>query len=537
MGMYLNPKSPFEACRAMVSTRFFVDKTRLICDILESLEMDGQRYLCFTRPRRFGKTVMANMVGAFFEKGVDSSEMFDRLEIGRSKYYKKYRNSRNVIYIDFSQIPKDCRNYHQYIERIQDGLVEDLASLYPEFSIRRSHSAWDVLTEIFEKTNHRFIFVIDEWDAVFHMPFMTDNDTEQYVLFLRSLLKSKEYVELVYMTGILPIAKYSDGSELNMFDEYTMAGSERYSGYFGFLDGEVDHLYQIYQDTARNPKITREDLSQWYDGYVTASGSRLYNPRSIVSALRDNQLGSYWTNSGTYDPIFRYMKENVEGVQDDLVIMVSGGRIEARIQEYAATAKELNTKDQIYSAMVVYGLLTYEDGEVFIPNRELMKKFDELLLEHESLGYVNRLAKESSKMLKATLSGDTKTMADILKYVHDTESPIFSYNNEIELSAVVNLVYLAARDKYRVEREDKAGEGYVDFIFYPHRKGADAIILELKVGASAEEAIRQIKDRKYMLRFKGKLGEEERYTGRILAVGIAYDKKTKEHFCKVGVLQ
>ena len=129
------------------------------------------------------------------------------------------------------------------------------------------------------------------------------------------------------------------------------------------------------------------------------------------------------------------------------------------MQEYAATSAELVTKDQIYSAMVIYGLLTYEDGEVFIPNKELMIKFEELLYSKQSLGYVYRFAKESSKMLKATLDGDTETMAKTLQYLHNTESPILSYNNETELSAVVNLAYLAARGKYRVEREDKAGKG------------------------------------------------------------------------------
>lgn len=165
-----------------------------------------------------------------------------------------------------------------------------------------------------------------------------------------------------------------------------------------------------------------------------------------------------------------------------------------------------------------------------------MDQFDEMLLSNESLGYVNRLAKASEEMLKATLLGDTQKMAEILKYAHDTESPVFSYNNENELAAVVNLVYLAARDKYRIEREDKAGEGYVDFIFYPQRHEAECIILELKVNALPQEALRQIKDRKYALRFKGKLGERQKYTGRILAVGISYNKKTKEHFCKVETL-
>ena len=136
-------------------------------------------------------------------------------------------------------------------------------------------------------------------------------------------------------------------------------------------------------------------------------------------------------------------------------------------------------------------------------------------------------------MLNATLSGDTDTMAEILEYVHDTESPILTYNNETELSAVVNLIYLLARDRYRVEREDKAGEGYVDFIFYPEMGNEDALILELKVDSTPKEAIRQIIDKKYALRFAGKLGERPKYTGRILAVGISYDRKTKKHACQI----
>ena len=227
----------------------------------------------------------------------------------------------------------------------------------------------------------------------------------------------------------------------------------------------------------------------------------------------------------------------MEEVRDDIVLMIAGEGIDVEIQNYAATAMKLHTKDEIYSAMVIYGLLTYEDGKVFIPNREIMDQFRLLLMSKESFGYVYNLARESEKMLKATIAGDTNTMSQILKYAHDSESPIFSYNNEIELSAVVNLVYLAARDRYQVEREEKAGEGYADFIFYPERKNADALILELKVDASPEEAIAQIKKKNYALRLMGKLGEKQKYTGRILAIGISYDRKTKEHFCRVEELK
>lgn len=238
---------------------------------------------------------------------------------------------------------------------------------------------------------------MDEWDAVFHMPFITDKDKDAFLLFLKSLLKSKAYVELAYMTGILPIAKYSSGSELNMFAEFQMTTMEVFCEYFGFTDDEVDELYSRYLKLHKNPKVTRKGLREWYDGYRIASGGRLYNPRSVVFAFQYNQLSNYWTSSGPYDEIFYYIKNKIDDVRGDLALMVAGERIETRIQQYAAVSMELNTRSEIYSAMLVYGLLTYEDGEVFIPNKELMRKFEELLMKKEALGYIHNLAKESAK--------------------------------------------------------------------------------------------------------------------------------------------
>ena len=231
-----------------------------------------------------------------------------------------------------------------------------------------------------------------------------------------------------------------------------------------------------------------------------------------------------------------YIEKNVAEVRDDLALMISGISVPAKVQEYAATSMNLSTRDEIFSAMVVYGFLSYEDGKVCIPNKELADKFRDMLKKESSLGYVYRLAKESDRMLKATKAGDTAVMLEILEYAHDTEIPLLSYNNETDLTAVVNLVYLSARDSYVIQREDKAGRGYVDFIFYPVKKDDDCIILELKVDHTAAEAIQQIKDRKYALRFSRKIGEEPRYTGRILAVGIAYEKESKKHSCIVEVL-
>lgn len=237
-----------------------------------------------------------------------------------------------------------------------------------------------MLETIFEEcSQERFVFVLDEWDFIFHKDFITEENKKQYIQFLSNLLKDRPYVQMTYMTGILPIAKYSDGSELNMFDEYDMACKEKYSEYFGFLDEEVDQLYNIYKKITKNPKILRIELKEWYDGYRAAAGDYLYNPRSVVCALRDNQLANYWTSSGTYDSIFNYIKGNIADVRNDI----------------------------------------------------------------------------------------------------------------------------------------------------------PGIILELKINHTPQEAIEQIKEKNYQLKFQGKIGEISAYEGSILAVGISYDRKTKKHSCEV----
>lgn len=539
MGTYLNSITPYTLYKSESLSPYFVDKTLMLRELFPYVSA-GNRHICITRPRRFGKTIMANMISSFFQKASDSSDVFDSLAISQVDDYRRYKNQYNVIRIDFSKMPRNCDSYTQYIERIEALLIEDVKEAYPQVKINEADAVGDILESVFVQCGEKFIFVLDEWDFIFHRDFINEIDKEKYVAFLSNLLKDRPYVVLSYMTGILPIAKYSSGSELNMFAEFTMVNSPMFGEYFGFTDDEVDDLYRRYivecDRQHKEKSVTRKGLRNWYNGYYTKSGERVYNPRSVVFALQFNNLANYWTSSGPYDEIYYYIRNNISDVRDDLALMISGESVTAKIQEYAATSMNLSTRDEIYSAMVVYGFLSYLNGKVCIPNRELMEKFDELLVKNESLGYVYRLAKESEKMLKATLAGDTLTMERILEFAHNTEVPLLSYNHETELSAIVNLVYLAARDSYRVEREDKAGTGYVDFIFYPYDTTADCIILELKVDHTPDEAIAQIIDKKYALKFVPKLAGQKIYTGRILAVGIGYWKDSKEHSCKVEEL-
>ena len=190
MGIYLNSVSPYTLYKSEVSSAYFVDKSRMLKELIPLAEV-GNRHVCVTRPRRFGKTVMANMIGAFFGKDIDAEDVFGRLNISEIADYRKYLNQYNTIYIDFSVVDDECSSYKEYIDAIKETLREDLRRGYPEIVFREGGSVREDLLRIFAEKKERFIFVFDEWDSVFHMPFVTEDDKKSYLLFLKGLLKDK----------------------------------------------------------------------------------------------------------------------------------------------------------------------------------------------------------------------------------------------------------------------------------------------------------------------------------------------------------
>ena len=268
-----------------------------------------------------------------------------------------------------------------------------------------------------------------------------------------------------------------------------------------------------------------EKLKNWYNGYKTCSGIDIFNPRSVVYALNDGTCQSYWTNTGPMDEILYYINNDIEEIKNDIVQMVAGIPVEIHLKGYGAEKKELNTRNQILSAMTIYGFLSYYDETLTIPNKELRIKFDEAL-EDKSMGEISDLVLQSNEMLDATLRRDTKTMERIIQEAHDINIPIIKYNDENSLACVIALVYLSARTKYKIIREMPAGIGFADFIFYPNNKSKPAFIIELKKDSTPEEALKQIKEKRYALALKD-------YTGRKLAIGIVYDSKLKRHHVKI----
>ena len=325
------------------------------------------------------------------------------------------------------------------------------------------------------------------------------------------------------MTGVLPIKKYSSGSALNMFDEYTMLNDTIFGEFFGFTEDETKELCR------KQSLVNFETVSEWYNGYLNENGERLYNPRSVVKSLQSGKCKSYWSNTGAMDEVVKYLKYNTLEIREDVIEMVSGQVVDIFIdEEFRAGQREPRTKEEIYSAMIVLGFLSYHDGYLKIPNKELMKEFERALRD-EAFGEVSKIIENSRRMLKATVSGDVKTVEKILHDIHNSEIPILQYNDENSLSCVLTLAYLSARDNYRVEREEKSGKGYADFTFHPRRKNDKAFIVELKKDESVDKALEQIKEKEYIQKFKNE-------NNSVLAVAISYDSKTKEHSCKIEEL-
>jgi len=455
------------------------------------------------------------MLGAYYTKGYDSSCMFEKLAISGRDIYQKYRNQYNVFYIDFSRMPDFCMDYQTYITGILKKIRSDLSETY---AAELGDREYDSISEMLRATGDSFIFILDEWDSVLYEEFMGDKEKNHYLKFLKGLLKDQPYVDLAYMTGILPITKYSSGSELNMFDEYSFMNDNIYDRYFGFSEGEVKQLCEEYKT------VPFEEVKRWYDGYYSSDGKSIFNPRSVSKALIRGVCLNYWTETGPMNEIAECIEHNVDEVREDIVKMVAGIPVEAELQGYSAAESQLNTRDEILSAMVVYGFLSYHDGFLRIPNHELMEKYQRVL-SRESMGEVKAIIDCSREMLEATLACDEKKVVSILENVHDREIPFLQYNDENAMSCVITLCYLYARKDYQIEREAKSGKGYCDYLFLPKKSEKPAIILELKVDDTCESAMAQIKEKNYIQR-------AEQY-GEILLVGISYNKKDKVHQCRI----
>lgn len=517
-GNYLNIGN---AGFASVRKGTYVDKTGMIA-FTNRILGTKDKLICVRRPRRFGKSIAAQMLCAYYDKSCDSRELFERLEISGDASFEQYLNRYNVIYLDITLFISRASNIRDVVPSMKAAVMKEVADAFPD--VPKGADLAETLINTAKTIGEKFIMIIDEWDALFREARGDAKLQKEYIVLLRSLFKSSwtdAVFEAVYITGILPIKKYSTGSALNMFKEYTMLRDPFFEEYFGFTENEVKALCE------RQSALTMDEISDWYNGYQAGGGTRLYNPRSVVCALEDSMCQSYWTRTGKMDEVLFFLKYNIGEVRDDVIRLVNDipVRIDIKKEYYAGQKSPANRKD-IYSAMIIYGLLSYHDGELRIPNKELMLEFEEAL-EDDDFGYVAELVRNSDQILNATLEKKGDTVASYLHDIHNSELPILKYNDENSLSCVVTLAYLSARNKYRIEREEKSGKGFADFIFHPRRNNLPGIILELKADSTPQDAIAQIKNKEYCEKLR-----KENVTN-ILAVGLSYDTGKKEHLCTI----
>lgn len=346
----------------------------------------------------------------------------------------------------------------------------------------------DSLASLLARTEEQFIFIIDEWDALFEQDFMSSKDRQDYILFLRSLLKNQPYVKLALMTGILPIAKYSSGSPLNMFHEFNAFGLIGFEEYYGFSEEEIRELLakkngdtekswsegcevnREFEFPAENPVNRKmpslEEIRLWYDGYLRRSdGGHVFNPDSVCKALTEGRCKNNWVGTGPMNDISNLIAENAFEIRDDVLRMAAGEEIEVRLDGFGIEDGRPTSREDILAAMVVYGFLTYHDGKLSIPNLELKQKFSHCL-RRGTLG-VSMTLEESRDLLEATLQGQAKDVAARIGRIHDEQIPFIVYSDENSLACVIMYAYYAASDWYEIRREEKEGRGYVDFLFTP----------------------------------------------------------------------
>ena len=530
MGIYLNPgnKSFWETVRS----RIYVDKTNLIACTNQMINTD-EKYVCVSRPRRFGKSMTLAMLAAYYSAGCDSAELFHGRKIESHETFQEHLNQYDVIYLNMQRflIRAKKMNVTDYLENV---VKAELYKVYGDLLPERERSLVSVLEQLYDNGDKQFIFLIDEWDCVMRERQESEELQRQYLDFLRDLLKDQPYVALAYVTGILPVKKYGQHSALNMFLEYSMTDQGVFEEYTGFTEDEVKTLcVQFDMDFA--------EMGSWYDGYMFTGYQHIYNPKSVVEAMRRRKFSNYWTSTETYEALKIYMDMDFDGLRTDIVQMLGGGHVKVNTRSFQNDMRSFKTKDDLLTLMIHLGYLAYDfdTRETFIPNKEIIEEFENAMSVGGWTNVMNVLT-ASEQLLKDTLDGNAGCVAEGLDRTHMEVASILTYNDENsqsladalsdkDLCALIGLAYYSARRDYRLIREFPAGKGFADVVFLPLPHTAKpALVVELKYDKSADTAIRQIRDRQYTQALEG-------YTGEILLVGISYDKDNpnKLHSCAI----
>ena len=523
MGSFVNPGNG--AFQVALNSEIYVDKTGII-EYTNKVMNTLQAYICNSRPRRFGKSVTANMLTAYYSKGCNSEEMFDGLEISSCSDFRKHLNKYDVIHLDIQWCMEPAGGAESVLSYIVEKTLKELREYYPDEVSEEINSIPEALSRINTATGRKFVVIIDEWDVLIRDETTNKKIQEDYINFLRGMFKGTEptkYIQLAYLTGILPIKKEKTQSAMNNFDEYTMLDPKIFAKYIGFTEEEVLNLCNQYGcDFA--------EVKRWYDGYLL-NDYQVYNPKAVIEVLKWKRFQSYWSVTGSYEAIVPLINKNFDGLKSTIIEMLSGSSVRVNTKSFQNDVVSFSNKDDVLTYLIHLGYLAYDQNRktAFVPNEEIRQELVEAV---ESTHWNEFLTfqQESSDLLDATLDMDTESVASGIEKIHTEYASMIQYNNENSLSSVLAIAYLSAIQYYfKPVREFPTGRGFADFVFLPKPEyihDYPALLVELKWNQNAQTAMKQIKEKRYPM-------SVEKYTGEILLVAINYDKKTKEHQCMI----
>ena len=523
MGRFVNPDN--SAFQVALNSRIYVDKTGLM-EYTNSVLDTTNAYICNSRPRRFGKSYAANMLAAYYSKGADSEQMFSGLRISKDADFKKHLNKYDVIHIDIQWFLANCDDVNNVVKYVTEAVLDELREVYPGILPIEVSGLPDALSRIKDKTGQKFIVIIDEWDVLIRDEAANNKAQDEYINFLRGMFKGTEptkYIQLAYLTGILPIKKEKTQSALNNFDEFSMLSAGDLAPYVGFTEKEVKELAEEYHQDF-------DEVKRWYDGYLL-NEYQVYNPRAVVSVMLRGEFKSYWSETASYDAIVPLINMNYDGLKNAIIEMISGAEVRVNTATFKNDTVNIKSKDDVLTYMIHLGYLGYNQKlkTAFVPNEEIRQELTDAV-ESRRWSEMLEFQKDSERLLDATLDMDGTTVSTQIERIHNAYVSSVQYNNENSLSSVLAIAYLSAMQYYfKPVRELPTGRGFADFVFIPkpeYKSTYPALVVELKWNKDSTIALQQIKNKRYPESILN-------YTGEILLVGISYDKTSKEHQCLI----
>ena len=496
----------------------YIDKTGLIAAINNTINT-ANSLTCVSRPRRFGKSYAAQMLCAYYGKGVDSHPLFEKLKIAQSDTYERHINAYNVIYIDMAAIKPSCDGFKSIVPFIKECITREIAEAQPD--VRVSDDLPTTMLNAVNAMGGRFIMIIDEWDApIREYP----QGALVYLELLRQLFKNSAITPrlfaAVYMTGILPIKKVKGQSAVSDFKEYTMLRPGPFAPYVGFTEREVRELCGKYN-------CGFSEMKRWYDGYELKNVGAVYNPNSVMSAIEYHEYASYWSQSSAANNLMDFIRWDVDGLRQAIIELMGGVEIEIDTGGYDNDLSYQN-RDAALTMFTHLGYLSYNQDKhaVKIPNEEIRLEFARTLKQTDNAETLKRV-RESSRLIVDTIHGNAEAVALAIKTAHIESSNPLNRNSESSLRAAIQVAYFAYKDYYVKLEELPSGRGYADIVYLP-KKGLEIpiLLIELKWNSDADTVIRQIREKRYINAIEG-------FGGDVLLVGVSYDRRTGGYGCRI----